>query len=685
MLGLSALVISAPNCVFAQTLAQLPVVQTVQDYQGVDVSSGAYVAKSPFSLAAPGAARLGSATMFNGRAFTYGLNIYLRDETYVPFQMDYTIRELTVNYGGKARFFRCPGVGACQHLDVHDGSTLTRLEMHQVLNGVSGEDRYEYTDKDGTVVSFFNPVYESVGYCGDYDSGCNAAWYSAFAYASTVKFPNGEKLTYDPLAVVEQADGLTWGANTVHSNLGYDLKFATTIPSNWNLPTKAGVWWLRGIVGEDENLKITLSSANSVVGLVHATRTYTQTHFPQIIGTVLTLSQFDEWDILGRHYALNFTTYGYAFCPGMFDLSNPVISRETTPAGRITDIGHNASINTSIGIFPATSVTRGGRVWTYGYNEPGRPGVTATDPLGGKRSSESFTTMNPLTKGPSYCMPAYIPMLPTTQIDELGRQTHFGYNPTTQLVAEITYPEGDGIRYVKDGRDNILMVYRKAKNATEQLIYQADYDTNCTNPVTCNSPNWVRDANGNQTDYTYDSVHGGVLTETRPAVNGLRSQLRTTYEANDTGSGIVYRLKQTSECRTLASCTNSPDELRVVYTYWRNTFLPASITRMAGDGSVTSTISFEYDEAGRVTRSIDPMGASTYSRYDAAGRLVGEILPGNIARRVTYNDDNQILTEEKGVVPGPSDNDWTQFSPREILTNTYNSGGDLVKAVRSAP
>jgi hypothetical protein len=46
---------------------------------------------------------------------------------------------------------------------------------------------------------------------------------------------------------------------------------------------------------------------------------------------------------------------------------------------------------------------------------------------------------------------------------------------------------------------------------------------------TCNKPSAVIDGNGNQTDFTYDSSHGGTLTVTSPAVAGGRPELRYTY------------------------------------------------------------------------------------------------------------------------------------------------------------
>jgi len=50
-------------------------------------------------------------------------------------------------------------------------------------------------------------------------------------------------------------------------------------------------------------------------------------------------------------------------------------------------------------------------------------------------------------------------------------------------------------------------------------------DPDCNNPITCNLPTTVTDGNGNVTSYSYDPVHGGVLTETKPAGSGGVSQV----------------------------------------------------------------------------------------------------------------------------------------------------------------
>ncbi|HEX8644909.1 MAG TPA: hypothetical protein VF702_13445 [Allosphingosinicella sp.] len=231
--------------------------------------------------------------------------------------------------------------------------------------------------------------------------------------------------------------------------------------------------------------------------------------------------------------------------------------------------------------------------------------------------------------------------LPTTVTDPLGRATQMTYTgpfdwtfmggePSTPET--VTRPEGNRIVYGYDGRGNLESETLQAKpdaNGVRQgadIVRRADFPDTCTSRPTCNRPQWVEDGRGNRTRFTYDPVHGGVLTETGPAVNGVEPQVRYTYEQRYAwilnASGGYSRAAspawvRTSErrCRTSAATGN-----------------PAAPCAVANDESVT-LYNYGPDNGPNnlLLRGtiVDPGGAALRSCYahDANGNRTSETSP----------------------------------------------------------
>ena len=98
----------------------------------------------------------------------------------------------------------------------------------------------------------------------------------------------------------------------------------------------------------------------------------------------------------------------------------------------------------------------------------------------------------------------------------------------------------------------------------------------------CDKPIARIDERGNQTDYSYDPAHGGILTETAPAVNGVRAQTRYSYAqryawVKDSSGGYVqaaapvWLLTRKSFCKVGAAsgagCALAGDEVVTTYDY----------------------------------------------------------------------------------------------------------------------
>lgn len=119
-------------------------------------------------------------------------------------------------------------------------------------------------------------------------------------------------------------------------------------------------------------------------------------------------------------------------------------------------------------------------------------------------------------------------------------------------------------------------------------VYGQGYLSGCgsgpSDAKLCDKPQTVIDAAGGVTDYTYDAAHGGVLTETGPAVGGVRPQTRYTYVQRqawiaNAGGGYsptgqyVWLLASKSSCRSGAAASGTGcalgtgDEIRTLYEY----------------------------------------------------------------------------------------------------------------------
>jgi YD repeat-containing protein len=152
------------------------------------------------------------------------------------------------------------------------------------------------------------------------------------------------------------------------------------------------------------------------------------------------------------------------------------------------------------------------------------------------------------------------------------------------LLESFTNPEGDKTDLAYDGNRNIIKVTRHAKSGTglPDIVTSASYDV--THPASSDKPLSMTDALGRTTAYTYDPAHGGVLTETDPAVNGVTPQKRYSYAqryawiSNGAGGYVrvttpVWVLTQMSFCKngnpnsTNTGCATAGDEVITTYDY----------------------------------------------------------------------------------------------------------------------
>ncbi|NJO13477.1 MAG: hypothetical protein HC872_08440 [Gammaproteobacteria bacterium] len=240
--------------------------------------------------------------------------------------------------------------------------------------------------------------------------------------------------------------------------------------------------------------------------------------------------------------------------------------------------------------------------------------------------------------------------MPTGVTDPLGRSSSFTYFANSvidfeeSLLAGETLPEGNAQQLTRDARANIIEKRIKAKpgSGLADRVITASYPASCSNRKTCNKPDFLIDARGGRTDYTYDPAHGGILTETGPAdANGIRPQKRYSYAQqyamirNSAGNLVntatpVWLLMGISECRTLTSCVGTADETKTTIVYASNNLLATSTTVSSGDNVLAATTSQAYDATGNVLTADGPLPGNadtTRTRYDALRRIIGVVGP----------------------------------------------------------
>lgn len=362
------------------------------------------------------------------------------------------------------------------------------------------------------------------------------------------------------------------------------------------------------------------------------------------------------------------------------------------------------------------SFNNGVATWTYTYADvcspgfsgmdcPGTRTVTVTDPVGHTRVVTS------MLDGPVL-----------TDQDGEGHVTTYSYDQFNRLI-RVIYPEGNAVAVVYENRANITALWSLPKGASATAApdtvpgataIRAAYPAGCdaTNYKICNQPDWVRDARGNQTDFTYDPTHGGVLTVTKPApvANGVRPQTRYSYGQFTaryykagvlTAAAPVWRLTQTSTCQTLASCAGTADETVISYVYEpsnaANNVRLLSTTTRSGDSALVATTSYTYDARGDVTAIDGPLPGTadtTRSYYDASRWRIGVIGPdpdgpsGALlfrANRTTYRADGQVTLTETGTATSQSDGAMSSFAPLAFTRNSYGSTGQVVKVETGQP
>jgi YD repeat-containing protein len=247
--------------------------------------------------------------------------------------------------------------------------------------------------------------------------------------------------------------------------------------------------------------------------------------------------------------------------------------------------------------------------WTYSFSDTGTSRTAVvTDPMGHTRTIVSDMTIG----------------RPTSVTNGESKTTTYSYY-ANGLLQKVAAPEGNYTQYTYDARGNVTEQRQVAKGSgVTDLVSTSGYDGTCSSVAKCNSPNWTKDANGNQTDYTYDLTTGNLLTVQAPAASAGGTRPTTTYSYTTVNGAQM--LGGTSTCLVGVNCGGTANELKTSISYNANS-LPSTLTRQAGDGSLSTTVSQAYDAVGNVTSTTDALGNMTSYSYAADRHVLGMVGP----------------------------------------------------------
>lgn len=173
--------------------------------------------------------------------------------------------------------------------------------------------------------------------------------------------------------------------------------------------------------------------------------------------------------------------------------------------------------------------------------------------------------------------------------------------------------------YYYDARGNLNKIVYNSGTPTQTFV-EASFPATCTNPKTCNQADWISDAKGNKTYYTYHPESGQIASITHPAnKNNLKAETRFTY---------VQKYANYINDAGVKTQADTPIWLKSEERYCINSD-PSGSGCMAGDEVVTR---YEYIHDNLLLTGMtvtDQHGATlrTCYQYDIYGNRIAETQP----------------------------------------------------------
>lgn len=543
-----------------------------------------------------------------------------------------------------------------------DGSYVSKYGNGSTL--VTNSTTITVTDRNGNVATFDFLLGQEGNNPYGATQGLITGYASPDGSATTYHYGQGQRCTaYFSGQCVEYLTISRLSAVT--NNRGYMIKY-----EYWSDDAENEGWYRpKKVTGINTAIDYCNPVANSCTGL---TQTWPSVSYDNVaFGRNITVTDQSN----------RTTTYNYG--------TNGLINTVRLPGSTSDDVAvsYNAAPD-----FRVNAVTDASGSWTYAYSASGNIATTvSTGPLG-----QSTTVLSRLDIGRAF-----------SATDALNRTWSWDYDDDLR-VTRVTNPEADFTVYAYDARGNMTSVSRAPKSGSgpSNIITYATYPTTCTNVVTCNKPTETTDERGYVTAYTYDAVHGGLLSVTSPAVGSpaIQPQTRIGYSSvyawykNSAGTLVqapsaITLPTSTSTCATGTSCANAANEIRSTVTYGAsgvaNNLLPTSTTSGSGDGALAATTAMTYDHNSDLLTVNGPLPGTedtVHYQYDAARQPITIAGPdpdgtGTLlhrAQRFTYNPRGQVTLVEAGSMTSATG--WSSFSTLQRQETVY---GDYGRALRT--
>lgn len=581
------------------------------------------------------------------------------------------------------------------------GYSLGGQDTKLANSGGISPTSFTVTLRDGTIISY---SLLTPGYFNCVGNPPPGALCNAYYFPVTVTYPNGLILSLHYRAFLGTS---RWQVRlqSVTNNAGYQIKFVYQSNTISNDPNTWSPWL---------NRTQAIAINNGVEYCNPTADTCSLSGSWPSVSYSTTSNTYTITDPLSRSTRYTYSTTSFGI---------------KTPANALDNISYTLSyynetyMGKGPGYYRVNSATLGSRTWSYAY----------TDSLSSSPPYRLITVTNPQSKVSVFRSKEAIAgdrnWLLEWMKDPLNQTTSFsvcqGVTGTMFFrrddVYDVTLPEANRVTRSCDMRGNVTstVLVPKSGSGLSNITNSATFSSTCLNSKICNQPTATVDGRGAQSDYTYDTQHGGILTETLPAdVNGIRPQKRYEYAQyyeyirNAAGTLVqaatpVWMLKKVSECRTTASCTGGTDEVVTSFEYGtsgaQRLLLRGQVVTSEG---VSLRTCYSYDAMGnqitvttpRANLAACPNGAqsaaspyTTESRFDAARQVVGLISPstgaGHEAVRNTYDAEGRIVKVERGVltqVPASTvlPVSWPGFTVMETTNRTYDSMGRLLTESR---